>query len=107
MQKEQMKTLLSIVVSTATFFSARCESTKSERQTPPDAAIAALPSDAALPDAAEPISAPDRASTLPSPPAASPIEPSKPMPARAFDQSLHSGTLFGAAQRALLSPLGL
>lgn len=102
-----MKTLLSIVVSTATFFSARCESNKSERQTPPDAAIAALPPDASLHDAAEPISAPDRASTLPAPPAARPVEPVEPTPARAFDQSLHSGTLFGASQRALLSPFGI
>lgn len=103
-----MKTLLSIVVSTATFFSARCESNKSERQAPPDAAIAAIAPDASLPDAAEPLRQSDRASTFfLSTPAARPVEPTMPTPARAFDQSLHSGTLSSATQRALLSPFGI
>jgi hypothetical protein len=108
MQKEQMKTLLSIVVSTATFFSARCESNKSERQAPPDAAIAAIKPDDSLPDDAEPISQAVRASTffLPTP-AAGPVEPTPPTPASTYDQSLHSGSLSGATQRALLSPFGI
>jgi hypothetical protein len=107
MQKDQMKTLLSIVVSAVTFFSSRCETTKSERQDPPDAAIAAARPDALLPDAAEPVRAADRASTLsPSTPAARPVAPAAPTPARALDQSLHSGPLSSAAQRALLSPFG-
>ncbi len=42
-----MKTFLSIVVSTATFFSARCESTKPERKSAPDPALAELRSEAA------------------------------------------------------------
>ncbi len=103
-----MKTLLSILVSTVTFFTARCESTKSERQPQPDAAIAALPPDPLLLDDAEPISAPDRAFTLEiAPPAARPDEPTAPTPVRTLDpQSLHSGSLSSATRRALLSPFG-
>jgi hypothetical protein len=133
MQKEQMKTLLSIAVSTATFFAARCESFTSDKQsTTPDAAIAAVPSSpvvadslvdapelGAQPDASsstEELSAPSGVfrpwrNAVPTPSISpAPGSPSDPTSAtiRSFDhQPLHAGSLSGFAQRTLLSPLGL
>lgn len=132
MQKDQMKALLSIAVSIATFFAARCDSAKSNQQsTLPDAAIAAAYS-AASHDAAEqdaPLSAssatkptdePAAPSGLFSPwrnavptPSISPAPGFSPSSAPAaqspaYDHHpLHAGSLSGYAQRALLSPLGL
>lgn len=61
-----MKALLSIAVSTATFFAARCDSSKTNQQsTIPDAAIAAAPSPA-LHDAAEQDAQPSASSSSPS-----------------------------------------
>lgn len=131
-----MKTLLSIAVSTATFFAARCDSFKSEKQsTTPDAALAAVPSSDLvvdpLSDAAELGAQPSASSSTEEPTAptgifrpwrnavptpsmspapGSPSFPSEPEPApiRTFDhQPLHAGSLTGFAQRTLLSPLGL
>lgn len=132
-----MKTLLSIAVSTATFFAARCESFTSDKQsTTPDAAIAAVPSSpvvadslvdapelGAQPDASsstEELSAPSGVfrpwrnavptpsmSPAPGSPSSVPSDP-EPTTLRTFDhQPLHAGSLSGFAQRTLLSPLGL
>jgi hypothetical protein len=87
MQKEQMKTLLSIAVSTATFFAARCESSKSDQQsTTPDAAIVAVSPSAvptnALIDAS--INAPADAPELDAQPSASSSTEESTAPTRAF-----------------------
>lgn len=129
-----MKTLLSIAVSTATFFAARCESSKSDQQsTIPDAAIAAVSSSGLLIDAPEHDAQPSASSEPTEEPSAptrvfapwrnavptpsispAPGSPSDPAsapssePIRSFDhQPLHAGSLSGFAQRTLLSPLGL
>ena len=131
MQKEQMKTLLSFAVSIATFFAARCESSKSDQQsTIPDAAIAAVSSSDVIEtqehDTQPFTSSPTAFTEEPfvptsifrpwlnavptpsiSPAAGSPPGPDS-TPIRSSDhQPLHAGSLSNFAQRVLLSPLGL
>ncbi len=105
MQKEQMKALLSVLVSTATFFSARCESSKSERPSVPDANIAALTAPASSTQAEVPDEALATSAAPLAPPPADVIvlAPTAPTP-RFFNQPpLHVGAL----SIAPISPLGL
>lgn len=75
-----MKALLSIAVSTATFFAARCDSSKTNQQsTIPDAAIAAAPSPV-LRDAAEQDAQPSASSSSPSEKARKDHEEHRPRP---------------------------
>jgi hypothetical protein len=103
MQKEQMKTFLSVIVSTATFFSARCESSKPERRSVPDPTLAALRA-ATAPDHVEiptPVESPSELPTIKWPLALQPIAP-----APTFEQlPLHAGSLSSATQRTMLLAL--
>lgn len=99
-----MKTVLSIIVSTATFFSARCESTKPERKSAPDPNLAELRSEAA-PDFVEiptPIASPTEPATLKWP--LSSAHSFERMPS--FDHvPLHAGSFSNASRQALILAL--
>jgi hypothetical protein len=112
MQKEQMKALLSVLVSTATFFSARCESAKSQRPAAPDNTIAISPRTSAPASSTRAshaevpakLHAPAGATLAPLPADIIVLGPTSRAPRFFYHQPLHVGAL---SDDAALSPLGL